>query len=345
MRPPGSVGSEPAPAQRLQHAARDIRAGRVEHGVVVGEGHVARASPVVVDVEGRPAAVAWSASPSSQCTRARLAARLLPRRVGGARVLQGQQHHARCRRCRDSTRCRTRSTSRRARASGRFTASRPCAGLPWSAASRAALRMRVRRAQPASPSANAAMAVSHTGEKQGWKKSRPSVVDHQAGRTAAWPRRRSGWSARIAEHIERHDGVHHRRDRWRRARRLWRVRSSIQLLGPLDRTCCGCSSAPSCSQSLNALSRPTEKRPPTEEPAIARERNGSPGLNSSSRLKPAGTGRAGFVELDDGQRNHDGARPRRHLVDQLAGQQHDSGGMEDVPSRGYRPKRLRLILT
>ncbi len=34
--------------------------------------------------------------------------------------------------------------------------------------------------------------------------------------------------------------------------------------------------------------------------------------------------------MHDGERNHDGARPRRHLVDEVAGSSIISGGMEGV---------------
>ena len=55
---PGDRGRQAVRRQRFQHAPGDIGAGRVEHGVVVGERHLAQKIPVVVGVEGRPAAVA-----------------------------------------------------------------------------------------------------------------------------------------------------------------------------------------------------------------------------------------------------------------------------------------------
>src|SRR5581483_8165296 len=43
--------------ERFQYAAGDVGAGRIENGVVIGPGQRGQRLPVVVDVEGRPAAV------------------------------------------------------------------------------------------------------------------------------------------------------------------------------------------------------------------------------------------------------------------------------------------------
>ena len=110
-------------AQRLQHAPGDVRAGGVEHGVVVGEGHVAQELPVVVHVEGRPAAVARLHG--EQPVDGALPAGLLRRRVRGARVPQRQQHHGGVVDVRVELVGDTRRPSRRARRSGRFTDQSP----------------------------------------------------------------------------------------------------------------------------------------------------------------------------------------------------------------------------
>ena len=45
-------------AERFEHAGGDVRAARIEHGVVVGEGDLGEDFAVDVAVERRPAAVA-----------------------------------------------------------------------------------------------------------------------------------------------------------------------------------------------------------------------------------------------------------------------------------------------
>ena len=78
--------------QGLQHAPGDIRAGGIEHGVVICKRHLAEEFPVVVGIECGPAAVARLASPAANPDRACVAACWaagLPARTS----LQRQHHH------------------------------------------------------------------------------------------------------------------------------------------------------------------------------------------------------------------------------------------------------------
>src|ERR1035438_1240011 len=51
------VVSHPPPAQRFHHPACYVRAGWIEHGVVIGERNFVEHLPVVVDIEGGPTSI------------------------------------------------------------------------------------------------------------------------------------------------------------------------------------------------------------------------------------------------------------------------------------------------
>ena len=109
-----------------------------------------------------------------------------------------------CRRCPDKTRWRTRNTSPTARVFGRFTDQSPLRRTSLVSSQSAARRSAGSGAPPPHASANAAIAVSHTTEKQGWKKNRSLIVHHQQ---IELPLRFHAvrMIRRIAQQIERHD--------------------------------------------------------------------------------------------------------------------------------------------
>ena len=118
------IALEPVAPPALRDAAGDVRAGRIEHRVVIGERHCVQKLPVVVDVERRPAAVAvtaWRAA-SSPRARRRLVMQLSVSRCACARAPAAPSP---CRRYPGRTRWRIRSTSRRAPYLGRFTDQSP----------------------------------------------------------------------------------------------------------------------------------------------------------------------------------------------------------------------------
>ena len=70
-----------------------------------------------------------------------------------------------------------------------------------------------------------------------------------------------------------------------------------------------------------------------------------PGTNSSFRSKPAGTGRLRIHGVHDRQRDHDRARPRRHLVEDVARQQHHlRRNRRDSTRAGYKSEQAEVDL-
>ncbi len=77
--------------ESFHHAAGDVRARRIEHRVVVGEGNVTQKLPVIVNIESRPAAI-FALHGEEPIHRA-LFARILFCLIAAARFLEGEQHH------------------------------------------------------------------------------------------------------------------------------------------------------------------------------------------------------------------------------------------------------------
>ncbi len=77
--------------QRFERASGDIGASRIEHGVVIGERNVAQELPIIVDVEGRPAAV-LRLHGEKPVERTVLAG-LLGFGIGGTRMREAEHHH------------------------------------------------------------------------------------------------------------------------------------------------------------------------------------------------------------------------------------------------------------
>ena len=192
-------------AQRFQHAAGQVGRARVDHGVVVGERHVAEELAVVVAVERPPAAVAFCMASIQRSPRSMAATVVLHRvdpllrlvrsarrvdaasRNSGGKASCGRARRRTasaapsapwpCRRSRDRSRWRTRSTSRPARR----RPSPPNRRGRRSARSkqpvdRLADRPDCRAARRWPPAPARAIAVSQTGDLQGCKPGRAGFV-------------------------------------------------------------------------------------------------------------------------------------------------------------------------
>ena len=107
---PGGAAGTPQCDQRLDDVGGDVLGGGVDHLAEVADRQLGHDAPVVVDVEGAPAAVA--ALHREQPVDAAPDRRVLARQAGRA---AGRAAPRRCRRCRGTSRCRTRTTSRPAR--------------------------------------------------------------------------------------------------------------------------------------------------------------------------------------------------------------------------------------
>ena len=129
-----------------------------------------------------------------------------------------------------------------------------------------------------------------------------------------------GMIARVAERIERHDEVHHGRIDGAEA---------VGIAGAVEQPVLG------LAQRRGAKIAGTTFVPEFDEPVQVVEQGGD---TFGARQCEFLTGKVDLLEgharggravaarrLDNGKRNHDGARPRRHFVDHVAGQQHDLG--------------------
>ena len=169
------------------------------------------------------------------------------------------------------------------------------------------------------------MAVSQTGEKQGWKKKRsPSSTI----RSLNWRRAsaRSGWSLRITQNIERHHRIHHGRIDGAQP---------VGMVEALDHPFGFAFSTARRRMALRARCAPTTSG---NESIAEKQCCASETACRLQRTLPACAGRPNFIQvkarghraariggMHDGERNHNGARPRRHLVEQIERQQRHFG--------------------
>ena len=162
---------EPVRRQRFQHAPGDIGAGGIEHGVVIRERNVAQEFPVVIGVESRPAAVArlHGEQPVERALRSACCAARIRRRATALSAsitmavssISGIEFVVSIRR-----------PSRKARYSAASPTNRPCGGSRLLEQPVGRRRQRLRASGRPAPAHRPPIAVSQTGEKQGWKKKR-----------------------------------------------------------------------------------------------------------------------------------------------------------------------------
>ena len=163
----------------------------------------------VVGVEGAPAAV-LGLHPGQPGQRA-VDGGLVLRRASGPPGA-GRAPPRRCRRCRGSCRCRTRTPSRRGPGPACGPTSRPGRGSPRRAPTgRRGPGTGHRRPGPRRPARSSSSTVSQTGD---WHASRrrtgPSgCLSRMVNRSRpAMPLAMTGWSSGVAEQVQRHQRVH-----------------------------------------------------------------------------------------------------------------------------------------
>ena len=314
----GSV--EAAAAKGFENASGDVGAGGIEHGVVIGEGDAIQNGPIVIDVEGGPAAV--DGLHLEQPIDGAALAIGLRLGAGGRGVLEGEQHHGGV-------------VDVGVMLVGEFEG--PTGRLDFGALHRPVAAMAdFLGGDPAGGGGHGGARgfgqVSHFTESEHGDRGVPDggearlVIEAIGGFGEQAVELGDGADeigmvARIAERIERHDAVHHGGVDGAEA---------VAVTGAVEHPLFGVAHG-GAADILGAAIFPEFE----DAVELMKEDGGAAAASHAKALaggyqlvdvEARGDGADAAAGLDDGERDDDGAGPRGHLIKHVAGEENNFGG-------------------
>ena len=293
--------------QRFQSAPGDVRAGGIEHGVVIGEGNVVQKLPVVVGVESRPSAIARLHG--QQPVDRPLVAGLLRRGIGGRRLAQRQHHHG------GVVDIRVVLVAVKKAPSGRLGVGPlygPIALAPDLFRQQPIGRPADRRVVRAALCQRVGADGGIPNRREARLEEEPFAIVHHEVVEVAQRLHPQGVVLGIAQRIQRHHRIHH--GRIDGAQPVGTVHAlDHPRLGSLD----GLPPDALRPAALPPLQQPVhcqEDVVPGEPAGVFVERGAHARKPDLIQVETRRNRTARVGGMDDGQRHHDGARPRRHLV-------------------------------